>query len=159
VKAKDTSKTRGAIMAVKVLTDFACNISVAYGTTGLHEFHQGDIITDPNVAGELLRLGCQVAPVTDQDMVACPKCRTAFSSSAHSTQATIVKVNTSIEYDRSSYKWESGEVVQYPWFVDALKKAGIPLDTIDAVKCPKCETVFYDHPPTAPLRMQFARRP
>lgn len=145
-------------MAVKVLTDFACNISVAYGTTGLHEFHQGDIIADPNIAGELLRLGCQVAPVNDQDMVACPKCRAVFSSSANRTDATITKVNASLNYDSRFYQWDAGEIVQYPWFVDALKKAGIPLDTIDAVKCPKCETVFYDHPPTAPLRTQFARR-
>lgn len=130
-------------MSVKALTSFGCNIYKEHGTNHFVEFREGDIITDPEIIAVLVTSNAPIADVNDPHMVSCPQCRTVFDSRAFPIQATITRVNCAIPYNSQFYKWTAGEVVPYPWLADALKTAGIPLTTIDAFRCPKCETISY----------------
>lgn len=129
--------------AVKALTSFNCYISKEHGTTEFMKFREGDVIAEPDIADELVKLKCPVAPVNDVFMVSCPKCRTVFDSRSHPAQAVITRANATLPYDSQLYRFAAGDVVRYEWLQDALKKSNIPLATVDATECPNCGTLFY----------------
>ena len=146
-----------AVEAYKALTDFECYSYNEHAGTRFQKYREGDVITDQATIAELVKTNCPVVPLSDETTVACPKCRYVFDSKTHSTQATIVQANCSFGYDYRTYSFAKGDIVAYLWLVNVLKAANVPLATVDATECPKCHFMFYNHPSTQNLRMQFAR--
>jgi hypothetical protein len=128
-------------MAVRVMRRFSANVS-KFGTPTYVTFTPGEIVTDPLIAEELLRLQCPVVDAQDTEATICPKCRAVCSWKDHAKEITLVRANASFGYDSQYFSFQTGDII-HPWLIEQAKKNGLPLEEAVGIECPSCRHVFY----------------
>ena len=128
---------------LKTLRAFTASVVDPLGLIHSVSFRKASIIAEPRLEADLVKLGCPVVPVDDVVMVACQKCGTVFDRTLHTCEATVTMVNAAIPYGTQFFAFRAADIIPHFWLIEALKAANVPLDTIQAVKCPKCQHIFH----------------
>lgn len=128
---------------LKALRTFVASVVDPLGLIHSVSFRKASIIAEPRLEAALLELNCPVAPVDDKVMVACQKCGEVFNQVQHTCDATVTLTDAAIPYGTQFFTYKAKDIIPHFWWIEALEAAHVPLDTIQAVKCPKCQHIFH----------------
>jgi len=129
--------------AVRVIQNFLADTNVYGGPPMMKLFARGEIIRNERLIERLKATNCPVAELTDNTLAYCPVCNEVCSRETHATTVQYVTLACVIPYNGSYFTFKAGDVIQHPWFADALKAADMPLEETLGVRCPKCKSLFY----------------
>ncbi len=127
---------------LKALRPFVASVEDRLGMIHSVSFRGGQVIAEPRLEADLLKLGCPVVPVNNAVTVACAKCGAVFDRSLHTTSATATVVDAAIPYGHQFLSYQAGNIIPHFWILEALKAAGVPLEIVTATQCPQCQSVF-----------------
>lgn len=133
--------------AVRVVRNFSANVAPSHGTQILLEFHEGQIVSNPQVIQTLEATGLMkeryVVDTEDTTTSICPKCRALVNLSTDHIEAVQVRsARAGFTYGGSFFTYKLGDLEWRPWLVNELRNTDTNLDNVTASHCKACDHAF-----------------
>ena len=130
-----------AIKPVRALKPFV--VMIEHGSVNqMHKFAKDQIVDDPFVVSELLRMRCPIVDVDDVSKVSCQRCSEIILIAENSLHVYFAKAPGCFSHSGQYFQVAKGEVLK-PNLVRPAHEAGVQIAESDnGIQCPRCRHAF-----------------